>query len=105
MFMGPEKKGIPSCPTVPSHHPSPHPTPSRRPFELLKGWGEGTSLATSSWQSFHGLSRVPMSLPPCPPRCLPSPSASVSCKDKDSIKAAVQGHTPLAHRDGSGSAE
>ncbi|EDM14614.1 rCG46786 [Rattus norvegicus] len=77
MFLGPGKKGIPPHPIVPPHHPSPHPhpTPSRRPCELPKGWGEGTSLTTSSWQSFHRLSGVPISLPPCPPWCFPSPSA------------------------------
>lgn len=72
---GPRKKRHTSpshCSSPPSQSP-PLPTPSRRPCELPKGWGEGTSLATSSWQSFHRLSGVPISLPPCPPRVLPFP--------------------------------
>lgn len=68
MFLGPERKGIPSHPTVPPHNPSPHPTPPL-PEGLSSDsrGGVGTSLATSSWQSFHRLAGVPMSLPPCPP--------------------------------------
>lgn len=77
---GPRKKRHTSpshCSSPPSQSP-PHPTPSRRPCELPKGWGEGTSLATSSCQSFHRLSGVPISLPPCPPRVLPF-SLSLLC--------------------------
>lgn len=77
---GPRKKRHTSpshCSSPPSQSP-PLPTPSRRPCELPKGWGEGTSLATSSCQSFHRLSGVPISLPPYPPRVLPF-SLSLLC--------------------------
>lgn len=91
MFLGPERKGIPSHPTVPPHNPSPHPTPPlpESLFERLKGWGRNLPghkflavFPQARWSSdeFTPMPSLAAFLPLQP---------SVPCNSKDSIKAAL----------------
>lgn len=89
---GPRKKRHTSpshCSSPPSQSP-PLPTPSRRPCELPKGWGEGTSLATELLSVFpQALWSSDQSAPVLSSGASLPPQPSVPCKSKGSIGAAL----------------